>query len=370
MKKKTILSILMICCMTLGLLTGCGADESKEPEESVTEETKEPEVTEEKENFEEADATEILAEISDKEFWLGSGAGAWCTVLRVREDGTFTGNYHDSDMGDSAEEYPNGTCYWCDFSGKFTELKKVNEYTWSTGIDYIEVVYEPKTEEIVDGIRYIYSEPYGLDNAAEILFYEQGAPLEELPESFLNWVSLSNEEEDALLPFCGLYNVNAEEGFSSYVAENEPEPEQKPEEEEEKEPEEEAEKEPEEQTEEEPTGVDAELKALKEQAEALEKRLEEDGSLSQGEMNEISAELYKLWDYKLNELWGRIKKFLDKDAMTELTKEERVWIDYKKAEIQKVVEKYDGGSIAPLLANRKGAELTEERVYVLSEYLR
>ena len=49
----------------------------------------------------------------------------------------------------------------------------------------------------------------------------------------------------------------------------------------------------------------------------------EDGSLSQGDMNQLSAELYALWDDELNSIWKRIKNKLDADAMEALTKEER-----------------------------------------------
>lgn len=42
-------------------------------------------------------------------FAFSSGAGAWGTVLTVLEDGSFEGNYHDTNMGDTGEEYPNGS---------------------------------------------------------------------------------------------------------------------------------------------------------------------------------------------------------------------------------------------------------------------
>ena len=71
------------------------------------------------------------------------------------------------------------------------------------------------TTEIEDGVLYSYTDPYGLDNAQEILFYLPGAPVAELPEGFKSWVS-SYGDLGETLPFCGLYNVNAAEGFSSY----------------------------------------------------------------------------------------------------------------------------------------------------------
>ena len=40
---------------------------------------------------------------------FSSGAGGWSTELKVADDGTFTGAYHDSEMELTGENYPNGT---------------------------------------------------------------------------------------------------------------------------------------------------------------------------------------------------------------------------------------------------------------------
>ncbi len=58
---------------------------------------------------------------------LTSGAGAWSSVMVVLEDGSFWGYYHDSDMGDAADDYPNGTLYECSFTGKFTKSQMISE---------------------------------------------------------------------------------------------------------------------------------------------------------------------------------------------------------------------------------------------------
>ncbi len=350
MKKKNVLSFLTIVCIILGMLTGCGKDENRVAEQLKPVESEKESVTIE----EKIDGKILFEKISDREFWFGSGAGAWCTVLRVDKDGNFKGNYHDSNLGDAGDDYPNGTCYWSDFSGKFTIPKKINDYTWSVKVESIEVANEPGTEAIIDDIKYIYSEPYGLDNAGEILFYEPGAPVERLPESYINWMTIYDEFEDGKLPFYGIYNVNAEEGFSSYEIEEEDVVQTEPE----KEPETELE------------GIEAELDVLNRQAEELENRLDADETISQSEKDEISAELYKLWDDKLNELWGRLKKILDKDAMSALTKEEIKWIDDKKAELEKLAKEYEGDSVCDMVCNLRGAEVTKERVYELAEYFK
>ena len=150
-----------------------------------------------------------FADISNLEFWFGSGAGAWRTVLNVREDGSFAGEYLDDDMGSK-------TRYLCNFSGRFTEPEKVDEYTWSVRIEHLEFENEPDTKEIRDRLTYIYREPYGLEDAEELLFYLPGKPVEELTEECLMWMHGYGDIIDTRLPFYGLYNVNAKSGFSSH----------------------------------------------------------------------------------------------------------------------------------------------------------
>ena len=41
-----------------------------------------------------------------------------CRDLRILADGSFSGEYHDSDMGDCADDYLGGTLYYCAFTGR------------------------------------------------------------------------------------------------------------------------------------------------------------------------------------------------------------------------------------------------------------
>lgn len=164
------------------------------------------------------EATLQFSKLSKYQFVFSSGVGAWQTILNINEDGTFKGYYSDSDMGVTEEGYPNGINYSSTFEGKFTRPKKVNDYTYSMSIEYINLEKEVGSEEIIDGIKYIYSEPYGLNDAKEIYIYTPQAPLKELPEGFRSWIGYMklSDVEDEYLPFYGLYNVETESGFSSY----------------------------------------------------------------------------------------------------------------------------------------------------------
>lgn len=91
------------------------------------------------------------------EFVFSSGAGGWATEITLNDDGTFNGQYHDSDMGDSGTGYSNGTVYICDFSGKFTMPKKINEYIYSMNLETLDVEGTSGTVYYENDIRYIVS---------------------------------------------------------------------------------------------------------------------------------------------------------------------------------------------------------------------
>lgn len=149
-----------------------------------------------------------------KEFNFTSGAGAWGTHFDLNSDGTFTGQYHDSNRGDSGNGYSNGTVYICDFKGKFSKPKQIDEYIYSTNLEYLNTEGTLGNEYYEDNTRYIYSEPYGFDDADEFLIYLPGCPLNNVSEEFLFW-SFINTEIRKTLPsdYYGIYNVGGRQGF-------------------------------------------------------------------------------------------------------------------------------------------------------------
>lgn len=93
-----------------------------------------------------------------------SGAGAWRTTLTLSPDGSFAGEYTDSDAD---------VQYICRFHGSFGDFARLTDASWSLTLK--ELVLDtghPLGEEWREnGIRYISSGPYGLDGP-------DGAPLE------------------------------------------------------------------------------------------------------------------------------------------------------------------------------------------------
>lgn len=153
-------------------------------------------------------------------FVFSSGAGGWGTQLTLQSDGTFTGQYHDSEMGDIGEENPGGTVYYCDFTGRFAQPKKVDDHFWTMTLEYLSAEKEPDEITYEDGIKYVATSLNGLEQAQEVWLYLPGAKTEDLSEEFLSWTtSAFTEEVPEELPFYGLYSVNDQSGFVGYPAE-------------------------------------------------------------------------------------------------------------------------------------------------------
>ena len=327
--KKKIIAFMLAAIMGFSICS-CGKSEQEKSGQNVSKESESSQMTETETGFSYADFTNL-------EFSFCSGAGGWATYMTIDADGSFYGEFFDGELGSTGDGYPNGTMYRADFHGQFTEPVKVNEYTYAMQIQEINYEEELGKEEIKDGVLYCYTTAYGLDEAEDILIYLPGAPLAELPEEFRSWVGyydLSNTI-DTELPFYALNNEVMQYGFSSYdIVET----------------------------------LKESISYTESWAISLENSIQND-SLTQTEYNEKTQQLYEMWDYQLNELWGVLKRILDEETMKILTIEEREWIAKKEQAVAEAGTEYEDGSIKPMIMNLKAAEMTKDRVYELLELL-
>ena len=130
-----------------------------------------------------------LFSILPKNFEYSSGAGGWLTHLNIYEDGSFDGYYRDYNLGENDKEYPNGTCYICDFSGSFSSPQKVSDYVYSVSVRRLDYPKDVGTEWVEDGMRYIQAEPYGLDKTREYFIYLPGCPYSVFTQEQLIYIS-------------------------------------------------------------------------------------------------------------------------------------------------------------------------------------
>lgn len=217
------------CLLMVLLLSGCaggpGSDDSADtdaPEAPTAQElpgqSETPDGTESPETAEtpeDAANVDTLPGEFPMELLYASGAGAWGTFLTLEADGSFTGNYHDSEMG--AEGGP--VCYTCDFTGRFTDLRQVDEFTYAMTLESVENLTEQTEPWEEDGMRYIPSEPYGVESGTEFFFYLPERPLEGLDEEFLSWWPDNWLREQEGLTELGCYAIeNVEEGCGFFTS--------------------------------------------------------------------------------------------------------------------------------------------------------
>ncbi|MDE5802242.1 MAG: DUF1311 domain-containing protein [Lachnospiraceae bacterium] len=255
------------------------------------------------------------------------------TTVMIHADGSFQGEYFDVDSGSTGEDFQE-TEYRCDFSGQFTQPVKVNDYTYSVQIEEMNYKKEVGKEEIKEGVRYIYSDAYGLAEAENILIYLSGAPLEELPEEYRSWTGYYDSAADEVLPCYGLYNEERRYGFSSCrVADN----------------------------------LRDMIASVEEGTAPIEEALA-DSSMVLEERCEKADALCKWWDTALDYVWEALQKTQDAETLRTLTENEREWIVVREQLAVEAGTAYEDEEQQSMAMNLATAELTKERVYELLKH--
>ena len=156
------------------------------------------------------------------DFSFLSGAGGWRTNMTLNRDGSFAGMYSDSEMGEAGEGYPYGSVYVCNFSGTFAGFEQIDAYSWKMTLNSVETENPVGEEWIQEEIRYVASEPFGLNDpinnqkCTEFILYLPDTPVDQLSEDFLLWWPyMFSEEADTktTLSCYGILNVTTGYGF-------------------------------------------------------------------------------------------------------------------------------------------------------------
>jgi tetratricopeptide (TPR) repeat protein len=163
---------------------------------------------------EEAGEGELTAEelfaLLPKDFVCTPGED-WGSWIELNDDGTFKGEYQYYDFsGVRAYEVHQVSNY----TGRFTNVKKVDEFTYSVEVadlSYEREVGTSESETDAYGLRITeYVEARGLANAGTIYIYLKGADLSSLSPDFLKYIEY--DPAAGVLPCYGIYNPN-DEGY-------------------------------------------------------------------------------------------------------------------------------------------------------------
>lgn len=199
----------LCACQVSNALAETGTPEETTLETTAPQETTVPQT--------EASA-QVLPEGFPMEFIFSSGAGAWYTSLTLNPDGSFTGTFHDSEMGAISDEHPNGVVYTSVFSGVFENIRQVNDYTYAMTLNALATQKSEGESWIEDGIHYIASAPYGLTGGTEFTLYLPQTPITDVSEFFLSWWPYrytQYENPRDTLDCYGILNVATYDGFFS-----------------------------------------------------------------------------------------------------------------------------------------------------------
>ena len=124
----------------------------------------------------------ILDTLVGKNFVFSSGTGGWSTTLSIGPNSTFSGVYHDSDMGVTGPGYPGGTVSYSKFSGKFKQVHQLNPNLYEMYIENLQYENPVGGLEIKEGQKYDYTEAYGISKNTRMAIYLPGTPISSMPE--------------------------------------------------------------------------------------------------------------------------------------------------------------------------------------------
>ncbi|TYC50543.1 hypothetical protein ESZ50_02420 [Weissella muntiaci] len=169
----------------------------------------------------ESDFSKLLSKIGNKIYNFSYGIGGWSTQMLINQDGTFYGEYFDSDMGDTSTDYPNGTTQLSTFNGKFSEFKKESDTQYSMIVE--DLKYPEIGKEAVDnGTKYVSANPYGLAKGDKFIVYLPGESTSNKPEELYDWIRHTsqdfNSETDSFsqrFTNVVLYDENQQFGWSA-----------------------------------------------------------------------------------------------------------------------------------------------------------
>lgn len=316
------------------------ASESAAEENVAEESTIEESAIEESEpaGHEEAEIFELtFSDLAKLQFGFSSGAGAWSEEFTIEKDGYFTGLFNDSDMGVTGEGYEDGTRYSSSYSGYFTDLVKINEYTYQMKLADISYDEPVGTEEISDNVRYIYTDSYCLGGTDTFTIYLPQTPINELSEEICMWLMVDKQDEGKLNMIAIADETN---GYGIYSYDR-------------LEPLEDAQ---------------MTFDGYKGSYDYYSNLLSE--AETTAEMVEYSGAMYELSDKCLNYIWNLIRYNVEEEKYNEILAEQREWISEKEAKAKEASAEYEGGSFAAVSYNDTLATLTIERCEELIAYLK
>ena len=111
--------------------------------------------------------------------------GGWSTQMKISKDGNIIGKYRDTNWWYTGPSHPKGQIFISDFTGKFNNLVKVNDYEYKMTLTNLNYAKAGETK-FVNGVKIDTSVPRGIADekspGKEFNLYLPGRPVKDLPE--------------------------------------------------------------------------------------------------------------------------------------------------------------------------------------------
>lgn len=145
---------------------------------------------------------EAIFEKLTKPFYIPNLIGGWGTSMRISKDGNIIGKFRDTNWWLTGPNHPKGQVSISDFTGKFNNLVKVNDYEYKmtlTDLDYSKV----GVTKFINGVRIDTTAPRGIAEekspGKEFILYLPGRPVKDLPEIVRNEIrDFKNRMQESL----------------------------------------------------------------------------------------------------------------------------------------------------------------------------
>lgn len=132
------------------------------------------------------------------------------TKLAIHHDGTFKGYSYKVDAATGSDK---GGSYSCYFHGRFSKIKKINEYKYSMVLSELKYDKAPKKAEKTANM-----EAYGLEKDVKYIMYISGAPMDGMNNTFLKYSAKRViRSKQNLLMGNALWNTKDGYGFFSGI---------------------------------------------------------------------------------------------------------------------------------------------------------
>lgn len=148
------------------------------------------------------------------DFYLGTEDGTFANSITVKQDGSFYGSYYDLDKTLIGENYQNGTYYWNEYWGEFSDILWLDEFTFSMKMSSLATEHDEGIDRLEDdSFKSVTTlDMKGIAKETEYILFMPNTPLHMIGEDILALLNRDLSNQDSLGIYV-LYNPEQQIAF-------------------------------------------------------------------------------------------------------------------------------------------------------------